>query len=292
MGLSGRKINDNVVLFGDPLNERTLEALKRSSPTGNDIIKSLPRSAFIPIEKKENKKEIIKQEKIEEENLLILNSINNAKERRRLKREKSKLKKQVENKVQKSFNSLKDLIYKKNPIEKIKEFNMSLEEELAMLEKEIEKKNIQQENPEAVFSDEPAPEQVEMKDQILQILKNLENAPSEEMINAWKEKYGKSGVHVMAFGEDDVYIYHHLTRGEWRKIKEIMNKLKESSDDAELIEEKLKEKVVLYCVLFPSVNEQWLDNCKAGVLDSLYQMILLNSGFLTPQQAMLLTTQL
>lgn len=292
MGLSGRKINDNMVLFGDPLNERALEALKRSSPTGNDIIKSLPRSAFIPIEKKENKEEIIKQKKIEEENLLILNSINNAKERRRLKREKSKLKKQVENKVQKSFNSLKDLIYKKNPIEKIKEFNMSLEEELAMLEKEIEKKNVQQENPEAVFSDEPAPEQVEMKDQILQILKNLENAPSEEMINAWKEKYGKSGVHVMAFGEDDVYIYHHLTRGEWRKIKEIMNKLKESSDDAELIEEKLKEKVVLYCVLFPSVNEQWLDNCKAGVLDSLYQMILLNSGFLTPQQAMLLTTQL
>ena len=292
MGLSGRKINDNMVLFGDPLNERALEALKRSSPTGNDIIKSLPKSAFIPIQKKENKEEIIKQQKIEEEKLLILSSINNAKERRRLKREKSKLKKQVENKVQKSFNSLKDIIYKKNPIEKIKEFNMSLEEELAMLEKEIEKKNVQQENPEAVFSDEPAPEQVEMKDQILQILKNLENAPSEEMINAWKEKYGKSGVHVMAFGEDDVYIYHHLTRGEWRKIKEIMNKLKESSDDAELIEEKLKEKVVLYCVLFPSVNEQWLDNCKAGVLDSLYQMILLNSGFLTPQQAMLLTTQL
>lgn len=292
MGLSGRKINDNTVLFGDPLSERALEALKRSSPTGNDIIRSLPKSAFIPITKKENKEEILKQEKKEQENLLILNSIDNAKERRRLKREKSLLKKEVENKTQKSFNFLKDLIYKKNPIEKIKEFNMSLEEELAMLEKEIEKKNIQQENPEAVFSDEPAPEQVEMKDQILQILKNLENAPSEEMINAWKEKYGKSGVHVMAFGEDDVYIYHHLTRGEWRKIKEIMNKLKESSDDADLIEEKLKEKVVLYCVLFPSVNEQWLDNCKAGVLDSLYQMILLNSGFLTPQQAMLLTTQL
>ena len=59
MGLSGRKINDNMVLFGDPLNERALEALKRSSPTGNDIIKSLPRSAFIPIEKKENKKVLI-----------------------------------------------------------------------------------------------------------------------------------------------------------------------------------------------------------------------------------------
>ena len=62
--------------------------------------------------------------------------------------------------------------------------------------------------------------------------------------------------------------------------------------DADEVEEKLKEKVVLYCVLYPSLNNNWLEYCKAGVLDSLYQMILLNSGFLTPQQAMLLTTQL
>lgn len=292
MGLSGRKINDRMVLFGDPLSEKALQALQRTSPTGNDIIKSLPKSAFIPVQEKDNSEEILKAQKKETENLLILKSINKAKDRRRLKRQKSFLKKEVENKNKKSFTFFNQIIYKINPIEKIKEFNMSLEEELAMLEKEIEKKNVQAENPEAVFSDEPAPQQVEMKDQILQILKNLKGAPSEEVINSWKEKYGKSGVHVMAFGEDDVYIYHHLTRGEWRKIKEIMNKLKETNSDADEIEEKLKEKVVLYCVLFPKVNEQWLDDCKAGVLDSLYQMILLNSGFLTAQQAMLLTTQL
>ncbi len=292
MGLSGRKINDRMVLFGDPLSEKALQALQRTSPTGNDIIKSLPKSAFIPVQEKDNSEEILKAQKKEAENLLILESINKAKDRRRLKRQKSFLKKEVENKNKKSFTFFNQIIYKINPIEKIKEFNMSLEEELAMLEKEIEKKNVQAENPEAVFSDEPAPQQVEMKDQILQILKNLKGAPSEEVINSWKEKYGKSGVHVMAFGEDDVYIYHHLTRGEWRKIKEIMNKLKETNSDADEIEEKLKEKVVLYCVLFPKVNEQWLDDCKAGVLDSLYQMILLNSGFLTAQQAMLLTTQL
>ena len=70
-----------------------------------------------------------------------------------------------------------------------------------------------------------------------------------------------------------------------------MNRLRESSNPEE-VEEKLKEKVVLYCVIWPSVDENWLDYCKAGILDSLYQMILLNSGFLTPQQAMLLTTQL
>ena len=70
-----------------------------------------------------------------------------------------------------------------------------------------------------------------------------------------------------------------------------MNKLKEDKDPEE-VEERLKEKVVGYCILWPEVDEQWLEYCKAGVIDSLYQMILLNSGFLTPQQAMLLTTQL
>ena len=291
MGLSGRKIDDRMVLFGNPLDEKALKALQNNSPTGNDIIKSLPKSAFIPI-KKTQKKEDIDLQKKEEEKLFISEAINRGKKRRELKRQKLFLKKEVEKRNKKRFTFLKEIINKKNPIEKIKEFNMSLEEELAMLEKEIEKKNQLQENPNVEFSDDQTTQQVEMKDQILQILSNLKNAPSEEMIDAWKEKYGKSGVHVMAFGEDDVYIYHHLTRGEWKKIKEIMNRLKEKSSDAEEIEEKLKEKVVLYCVLFPKTNEEWLDNCKAGVLDSLYQMILLNSGFLTPQQAMLLTTQL
>ena len=118
-----------------------------------------------------------------------------------------------------------------------------------------------------------------------------ENPPSLDLISSWKESYGKNGIHVMAFGEGDVYIYHHLTRGEWKKIKEIMNKMRESQNQDE-VEEKLKEKVVLYCVLWPSLDERWLEYCKAGILDSLYQMILLNSGFLTPQQSMLLTTQL
>jgi hypothetical protein len=171
---------------------------------------------------------------------------------------------------------------------KEKEQKMDLEQELQMLEEEIKpKEEVESFKKEGVIQEE-APQ---MKDQILQLLEGEEDAPSEEMISVWKEKYGKNGLHVMAFGEGDVYIYHHLTRGEWKKIKDLMNRLRQSSDTDE-VEEKLKEKVVLYCTLYPSVDEKWLEYCKAGVLDSLYQMILLNSGFLTPQQAMLLTTQL
>ena len=60
----------------------------------------------------------------------------------------------------------------------------------------------------------------------------------------------------MAFGEGEVYIYHHLTRGEWKKIREIMNRLKESQEPDE-VEERLKEKVVVHCVLWPSIDPEW-----------------------------------
>lgn len=282
MSFTGKQIDENYIAFGPPLNEKAFEALKRNSPSADAIIKSLPKSAFIPVSNVDKDKEILELQKAKEE------------EEKKLKLQEDK---------QKSFNrrARKKALAKQKPketiIEKIvsepvikEEINMSLEEELELLNKEIEQK----ETPKVSFSaSEPELEtQPEMKDQILQLFAKMKNKPSSEMIEAWKEKYGQSGVHVMAFGEDDIYVYHHLTRGEWKKIKELMNKMKESNGDVEEIEEKLKEKVVLYCVLWPSVDNQWLEYCKAGVLDSLYQMVLLNSGFLTPQQAMLLTTQL
>ena len=52
MGLEGRKVTDNLVMFGEPLNEKALSALKGRSPTANDIIQSLPKSAFINIDTK------------------------------------------------------------------------------------------------------------------------------------------------------------------------------------------------------------------------------------------------
>ena len=286
MSFSGKQIDDNYVMFGPPLNEKAFEALKRNSPDGNAIIKSLPKSAFIPVSTVSSDKEILKMQ--EEQKLL--------EEKEQIKKDQQKVYNRLARK--KALAKQQEQQKKETIIEKIvssqpiKEDNhMDLDAELEQLSKEIEQK----ETPKVSFSQpiqEEIVEQPEMKDQILQLFSKMKDKPSQEMIAAWKEKYGPNGVHVMAFGEGDIYVYHHLTRGEWKKIKELMNKMKESSGDVEEIEEKLKEKVVLYCVLWPSVDNQWLEYCKAGVLDSLYQMILLNSGFLTPQQAMLLTTQL
>ena len=262
MSLEGRLLDDNTVMFGKPITDKAFEALKRSSPTADSIIKSLPPTAFIPIEPEVK---VALEPEVEE-------VTPKKKSRKQLKKERLAKK-----------SNLAKIIKTKEKEKK----QMDLEKELEMLEKEVSQK---QEEKIVIDNVEPQPAP-QMKDQILELLAGDADAPSEEKINAWKDKYGKNGLHVMAFGEGDVYIYHHLTRGEWKKIKDIMNRLKDSSESDE-VEEKLKEKVVLYCTLYPTVDENWLEYCKAGVLDSLYQMILLNSGFLTPQQAMLLTTQL
>jgi|TARA_Y100000034_G_scaffold109459_1_gene140807 hypothetical protein len=303
MALKGKKLDSDLVMFGEPLTEKALNALQRSSPTADQIIKSLPPTAFIPMPEETQK---------EKEVRLVVEKENSLKEEvasaENMRRERLKKKKENALKKRKARLSRKKPVVQSQPVIKKEEsektiiktlieeninieekISMNLDDELKALEKDIKPKVV-----EPVAEPQPVVEesvQTDLKDQILELLEGEENPPSLELISAWKEAYGKNGIHVMAFGEGDVYVYHHLTRGEWKKIKEIMNKMRES-ENSEEVEEKLKEKVVLYCVLWPSIDERWLDYCKAGILDSLYQMILLNSGFLTPQQAMLLTTQL
>lgn len=280
MGLEGRKVSDNMVMFGEPLSDNVLKKLQSRSPTADSIISSLPKSAFIPIQQKV---EIVNEEP-EKEVAAQIDKRKSRLEKKRLKKFKRKNVEKNEDKItiEKIINNSKEL-----EVSESEEKTMDLEKELEALSQQVKPK--QEEKVEEVIQEETP--QADLRDQIMSLLSGEENPPTEEMIDAWKGAYGKSGIHVMAFGEGEVYIYHHLTRGEWKKLKELMARLQESSN-ADDIEEQLKEKVVMHCILWPSLSPDWLDKCKAGVIDSLYQMILLNSGFLTPQQAMLLTTQL
>lgn len=320
------------VYFGDQLNEKAFNALKRHSPTANAILASIPKEEFI----KADMEAKALREKVERE--LNVKEIQEIKEKVKSKKPKVLSSKNVKKEVKKSvnfdienivnintkinviFNSFIlgkfDILMRKLPnvnltnvskktkylyleettdeilekykkevivnketfIEKttrIRELTMNLDDELESLMNETGSEN--------------TAEQV-MKAQIFDLLNKRPDAPSDAQIKAWKQEYGGNGIHVMAFGTDEVYIYHHITRKQWRTIKDLMAKVE--GREAEELEEKLKEKVTVSCILYPKLNQNWIENCKAGIIDSLYQMILLNSGFLTPQQAMLLTTQL
>jgi hypothetical protein len=159
-----------------------------------------------------------------------------------------------------------------------KEAEMDFDQELQAAEEELNK-------AEATAAPET------MREQIIELLKNTKGAPSANQIAKWKMEYGEKGVHVMAFGEGDVYIFTHLKRGQWKKIQELMQKAQATGQVD--VEDMLKEKTISYCTLWPNpLPLEFFYNSKAGVVDSLYQVILLNSYFLSPQQAMMLTTQL
>jgi hypothetical protein len=320
------------VYFGDQLNDKAFNALKRHSPTANAILASIPKEEFMRVEMEAK----ALREKVERE--LKANEIKEIVEEKKPKKSKVLSSKSVKKEVKKSVNfDIENIVnintkinvifdtfilgnfdilmrrlpnvnltnvskktkylyleettdeilekYKKEVIvdketfiektTRIRELTMNLDDELESLMNDTGSEN--------------TAEQV-MKAQIFDLLNKRPDAPSDAQIKAWKEEYGGNGIHVMAFGTDEVYIYHHITRKQWRTIKDLMAKVE--GREAEELEEKLKEKVTVSCILYPKLNQNWIENCKAGIIDSLYQMILLNSGFLTPQQAMLLTTQL
>lgn len=183
-------------------------------------------------------------------------------------------------------------------IKKVKraQSTMTLDQELEKMNKQLDaKKRIQEDEDSEEEQNEVAPElenQGSIKDQVMDLLKKSEGAPSQAQIAQWKSQHGQNGVYAIGMGEGDVYCFTHLKRGQWKKIQEIMSKM-QASDDAFDAEDEMKKKVVQYCVLWPNpLPLEFFYNSRAGVLDAIYQSILLNSYFLSPQQTMMLTTQL
>ena len=243
--------------IGADLNDAQLEALKSVSPTGNQILENLDSL----------------NEEIDEsitKNIPKAKGVKKVRPGQEVRVEQSKPKRRLNRK-------------RKN-----QEMN-DLDSELAEMEKQLtaEKEAASQNQTQAQAE---TPEDA-MKNQILEALKGLKGSPSQAQINAWKDARGANSVYVMAFSESDVYIYSFLTRGQHQKIQEIVKKAQETGNIN--IENMLKEKVVQNCVLWPKpLPVEFFYNSRAGVVDGLYEAIMIQSGFLSPQQLMLLTTQL
>jgi hypothetical protein len=141
---------------------------------------------------------------------------------------------------------------------------------------------------------EPVEEQAEMsiEEQVLELLKKSDGAPSEAQIAAWKAEYGAGGVQVMALGEGDVYVFTYLRRKHFQGIQAATIKQSQIEGMAKDPEEYMTEQVLKACVLWPKLDVKFWYNSRAGVIPTLYNSVMLHSYHLTPQQAMVLTAQL
>lgn len=180
------------------------------------------------------------------------------------------------------------------PLENDLEAEAKAAEELLRKQREAAKAKAAEKQSESTEEEEEKldPEERQRK-AIMDLLGKVKGAPNEQQIARLKEQYGKNGVHVLALGEDDVYIFTYLRRGQWQQIQKVVQAAA-NSDVNQNPDELLKEKVIQYTVLWPKgvSSPEFLYNSRAGIVDTLYQSILLNSYFLSPQQSMMLTAQL
>jgi len=149
----------------------------------------------------------------------------------------------------------------------------------------------------AAAEEQPQPQEPKLspeeqrKAMLMDMLSRIPGAPTEQKIEALKAQHGKNNVHVLALGDDDIYFFTQLTRGTWKKIQSTVSKTA-AADPNKDAEDYMRELVLRSCTLWPTLSVEFFYTSKAGVIDTLYEMIMLHSGFLSPQQAMMLTTQL
>lgn len=180
---------------------------------------------------------------------------------------------------------------KEVPMQDLDDMQRQLEEEVRQAEAKAAAHRAQQEAELKAQPDEELSPAELQRQAILDLLARTPGAPNENQIQGLKAKYGGS-LHVLALGEGDVYIFTHLRRGQFQQIRKLVQ-AGEASQVGGDPEELMKEKIVQHTVIWPKVGSpEFLYNSRAGVIDTLYQTILLHSYFLTPQQAMHLTTSL
>jgi len=129
-----------------------------------------------------------------------------------------------------------------------------------------------------------------LRKELFALMAEGENPPTVETINKWRAEYGKGNLHLVGFGYGHVYIFKPLTLSVWRSIREMGGAQQELGHKD--VEGFMKEKVAQQCVLWPQMKKNHFETAHAGVLENLYNVIMLNSYMLTPQQAMALTIEL
>lgn len=131
---------------------------------------------------------------------------------------------------------------------------------------------------------EEAEQQVAPEQNLTEVLKQYDGAPSQEQIEKWKAQY--SEVFVSGFSETELYIWRPILRPEWVKLQTLAQDPENKVDQF-----KFEELICDTCVLWKSTPATW-ENAKAGAASTIHEQILQNSNFMSPQAASLFVARL
>lgn len=105
-----------------------------------------------------------------------------------------------------------------------------------------------------------------------------EHGIQESTYNLWKERFGVIG--LFAPREEDIYIWRQLRRPEWEKIQARAQQNEQSDPDV------IKRLVLRGTILYPRLTPEIFNTSPAGLIDSLFEVVMHGSYFFSVQEAL------
>ena len=113
--------------------------------------------------------------------------------------------------------------------------------------------------------------------------KGITSAQVEEL----KKRYGN--VYTFAPTDTDLYLWRPLYKKEWDRIQ---LKFRNMQGPPEEKEPKIMETVVKQCTLYPKIDDAFLLQSRAGLLNSLFEVVMAGSFFYSAEQSLQLIVEL
>jgi hypothetical protein len=113
-------------------------------------------------------------------------------------------------------------------------------------------------------------------------LKRVPGAPSQEQIDAWKQQFGK--IYVLPLSMTEAYVWRYITRAEWMSLM--------SNQELVSNETMLQTQIVQRALLWPKFGPVELQSSRAGLIPTLFGVIMQGSYFLAPEVAIAMCEEL
>lgn len=112
------------------------------------------------------------------------------------------------------------------------------------------------------------------------LVQNFPNGPTKPRLEAWKREHGT----IEAYVPDDntLFILRPLKRIEYSKIRADLARV----EDPNVVDAQLNERVVSACTLYPPLGPEFFSMSPAGLVPTLFGMVMEASSFVSPEKAL------
>jgi hypothetical protein len=143
----------------------------------------------------------------------------------------------------------------------------------------------------------PEPEEEE-RDLMTQLEEEFPDFPGKKAVEQWKKEFGEVHAYVPP-GDKKIYLFRPLRRIEHRSIRQVVNAFQKTAiaeNDPGAVDDEMHQKVAENCLLFPDPRNLFtvhgLNTIPAGLLQTLFNLVMTHSNFESPQAALQRTFRL